>query len=459
MATDAFPPGPRTRVPLGHMPALQRDLLGFFREVQRNYGDVVGFRVGGRKVVVVSDPALIDQILVRDARRFEKTPVLKLPTSEALFGEGLLTSEGDLHRRHRRMIQPAFYPRRVREYGEIMTRWAEQWGRRWSDGDTVRMADEMRYLTLGIAAEALFGVQLEAELEEIREALEQMATAVRRINLPFARWIASLPIPANRRFHEGVARLDRIIYRLLREGRAAADRKDTLSLLAQARDDGDGQGLTDKQVRDHAMTLLLAGHDTTALATTYTWYLLAKHPSVGEKLRRELAEVLGGRAAAYDDLERLPYTRSVLMEAMRLWPPAYTVARTPKEDYPLGDYVAPAGCQLIMSQYVVQRNPRYYAEPDTFRPERWEAEGPWSMPRFTYYPFGGGPRTCIGEPFAWTEATLVLATLAQHWEGSVPGGYVPEVEPRITLEPRDGVPMTLHRREASAGPSSVATAT
>jgi cytochrome P450 len=423
---------------------MRRDMLGFMRQLHRDYGDLVEFRAAGRRIALVSAPELIERILVREPQRFTKSRVLTMYTSRQILGDGLLVSVGERHRRRRRLMQPAFRPPGIAQQAEIIARWARRWSQRWRPGQRVIMAQEMRRLTLGIAAEAFFGGDLLEEADELSEALASTLALFPRMTVPLADWVALLPLPSNRRFWRARDRLETTVHRLIeRRRRRPEDRADVLSLLLEAEAErGDVDG---RSVRDEVMTLLIAGHETTALALSWTWYLLSQHPATERRLRNELEAELGDRTPGYEDIERLTYTRWVLAESMRMFPPAFFVEREPREDFVLDGHRIPAGTQILMSQYLVHRDPRWYREPERFRPERWGEPGTEAMPRFSYFPFGGGPRTCIGEGFAWTEATLVLATLARSWR-AVPCGTQPVApEPLVTLQPRDGLPMQPKR--------------
>ena len=440
------PPGPPVR-PLQHVRAMQRDMLGLLDWLKQHHGPVAQVHLGDRRIVVVTDPALIEQVLVKDARSFTKTRVLKL--SKSVLGEGLLTSEGDFHLRQRRMIAPVFHRQMMERYAEAMTSCACECAQRWEEGQRVDMADEMMRLALLVVGRALFGADVTGEVATISRALATTRQTFHRLLLPMAGLLQRLPLPSNRENERAIAELDGVIYRLIDARRAegaSADRGDLLSLLLRAQDEDDGGRMTDKQVRDEALTLLLAGHETTAVALSWTWWLLGEHPQVEAKLHAELDAVLARRPATHADLGSLPYTKQVITEAMRLKPPAYTVGRRPVADYELGGYRLRRGAQMLMPQALVHRDPALYDEPDAFRPERWTDEFARSLPRFGYFPFGGGPRTCIGEGFAWCEAMIVLASLAQHFQPRLVEGFTPIAQPQITLRPKDGMPMTLHRR-------------
>ncbi len=374
----------------------------------------------------------------------------RLYMARHLLGDGLLTSEGDFHLRQRRLVQPAFHKQRIAAYAEAMTGYAQRLGERWQDGATVDMAQEMLRLTLGIVGKALFGADVESEANEISAALKDALGLFNRYLTPFAEILNRLPLPSNRRFERARARLDATIYRIIQERRATGqDRGDLLSMLLQARDEeGDGSGMTDAQVRNEAMNLFLAGHETTANALSWTWYLLSMHPGVEVKLLEELEEVLRGRLPTADDVPQLKYTRMVFAEAMRLYPPVWLISRQPVKDYQVGGYLVPAGSIVLMSPFLVQRDRRFYPDPYRFDPERWTPEAQAARPKFAYFPFGGGPRLCIGEPFAWMEGVLVLATLARDWHVRMVPEHPVALEPLITLRPKFGMRMVVERRKA-----------
>lgn len=449
--THALPPGPKGLPGAGIIFAYRRDPLGFLTRMARQYGDIVSLPFGPFRSVMLSDPDDIKELLVTQNRSFHRGPAhrwLKL-----LLGEGLLSSEGEFHLRQRRLIQPAFHRQRIAAYGEAMTHYALETSDRWRDGQPVDMAREMLRLTLGIVGKTLFDAEITEEAGEVGPASGFANTHMsNRSNQLFGMVWQQLPLPSNRRFRQARARLDATVYRMIAERRASGeDRGDLLSMLLLAQDaEGDGRGMTDQQVRDEAMTLFIAGHETTANALTWTWYLLAQHPEVAAKLHAELDAVLGGRAPTADDLPRLRYAEMVLSESMRLYPPAWGLVRTAAEEVHFGPYTVPKGTVISAVSYVVHRDPRFFPDPLRFDPERWTPEAKAARPRFAYFPFGGGPRQCIGEPFAWMEATLAMATLAQRWSLRLIPDQRIALLPIITLRPRYGLQMLPERRQAGA---------
>jgi cytochrome P450 len=329
-----------------------------------------------------------------------------------------------------------------------MTRYAERAQARWRDGARVDMHAEMMRLTLAIAGRTLFDADVESEAHDVAEAMELSLRMFGYAILPFGMLMEWAPLRWVRDLHRARRRLDALIFRMVADRRASGgDRGDLLSMLIEARDaEGDGSGMSDQQLRDEIVTLLMAGHETTANALTWTWYLLSRHPRVEARLHDELTGVLGARLPTAAAVPRLEYTRSVIAEAMRLYPPAWMIERRPLEDFEAGGYIIPSGTIVLMSQYLVHRDPRWWSEPQRFDPDRWTPECQSLRPKFAYFPFGGGARMCIGEHFAWMEEVLVLATIAQRWRMRYDGTTEPEPEPLVTLRPRDGMPMRLEQR-------------
>ncbi|MGH7451089.1 MAG: cytochrome P450, partial [bacterium] len=420
-----YPPGPGSKAPFQIIKTVRRDMVGFLKQVAGQYGDIAYFKAGPQHIFVLSHLDHIKEVLVTHNRHFIKSRGLQI--AKKILGEGLLTSEGEMHLRQRRLVQPAFHRQRIESYGSVMANYAARMSERWqNDAPTflnknskgqigMDMAQEMMQLTLTIAGKTLFDADVEAEAGEIGAALTTvMNLFMERLTTPLAGLLDILPLPSNFRFLKAKKRLDATIYRMINERRASGkDHGDFLSMLLLAQDvEGDGGRMTDLQVRDEAMTIFLAGHETTAIALTWTWYLLSQHPEVEAKLHAELEQVLGGRLPTVADLPQLSYTRMVLAESMRLYPPAYVIGRRALSDFAIGQYVVPAGGIILMSPYVLHHDARYYPEPEKFDPQRWTLEAEAQRPKFSYLPFGAGPRVCIGESFAWMEGILVLATVA-----------------------------------------------
>jgi cytochrome P450 len=423
------------------------DRLGFLAEMA-SYGDVSHMAVRGLHFYLINHPELIQDVLVTHHRSFIKSRALQ--AARRLLGVGLLTSEGELHLRQRRLVQPAFHRQRMAAYGQVMASYAAQTVDRWQTlgtGAAVDMSQEMMRLTLGIVGKALFDADVEGEAAEIGQALTEALHAVNRLLLPGGELAEKLPLSANQRAEQALQRLNATVYRIIAERRTnGEDRGDLLSMLLEAADEESGQQMSDEQVRDEAMTLFLAGHETTANALTWTWYLLAQNPAEERQLHHELDRVLAGRLPTVDDLPHLPYTRMVLSESMRLYPPAYVIGRQAVERYDVRDYVIEPGSTVFVSPFVMQRDPRYWFDFERFDPNRWTPEAMARRPKFSYFPFSAGPRNCIGEGFAWTEGILALATLTQRWQARLVLGHPVEMEPLITLRPKHGMRMVLYRR-------------
>jgi len=439
------PPGPsRARGPLIFY-RLVRQPLRMLEDAAR-YGDVVYLPALWRRVFFINHPDYIRDMLVTSAHKFEKSPAIK--SMKPVLGEGLLTSEGDFHLRQRRLAQPAFHRQRIASYGAVMAEYAGVWRSRWNDGRQVDLHTEMMSLTLAVVGKTLFDYDLAVDSGQIAQSLETMLEMFRFMMMPFARQMEELPLPGMMRLRRARERVDAIVRRIIRERRAEGrDHGDLLSMLLAAQDtEGDGGSMTDAQLRDESITLILAGHETTSNALTWAFYLLAKHPEAEARLHAELDSVLRGRLPSADDLPALPYAERVLAEAMRLYPPAYAVGRWALEDHAFGPYEVPKHSVVLSSQWVIQRDARFFPEPLRFDPDRWTPEARAARPKFSYFPFGGGNRVCIGEGFAWMEGILILATLAQQWRLRLVPGYRADLWPAVTLRPRNGMPMILERR-------------
>lgn len=459
MSSVLNPPGPKEKPFIGSLLRFRSDPLNFLLSLVREHGDVVLFKLGPQEVYLINHPDLIRDVLVTHNRNFIKSRGLQM--AKRFLGEGLLTSEGEFHRRQRRLAQPAFHRQRINQYAEAMVAYADRTRDRWRAGTTLNISEEMMRLTLAIVGKTLFDADVEAEAKEIGRALSDIMKLFDRITMPFPRLLNKLPLPSNFRFLKASRRLDETIYRIIYQRRASGeDRGDLLSMLLLAQDEeGDGTGMTDRQLRDEAMTIFLAGHETTANALAWTWYLLSQHPDVEARLHREIDSTLENRLPTADDVTRLRYVDMVFAESMRLYPPAWVMGRQVLEDYPINEYVARSGAIILMSPYVMHHDARYYPDPFRFDPERWTPEARAERPKFAYFPFGGGPRICIGEQFAWMEAILVIATIARKWRMRLSPGFRVEPKPMITLRQRYGLQMTLdERRPDYEGQPAAATA-
>ena len=439
-------PGPPWWQGLSVFYRLLRYPLGLFEEASGRYGDVACLPALWRRVFLISHPDHARDMLVTSAHKFEKSPAIK--SMKRVLGDGLLTSEGDFHLRQRRLAQPAFHRQRLSAYGAVMARYAAEWSARWQPGQRADLHAELMALTLAIVGKTLFDYDLTVDQEKISGSLDTFQGMFRVMLLPIAPLLERLPLPAMVRLRQARERVDEIVYRIIAERRASGrDHGDLLSMLLEAQDtEGDGGSMTDTQLRDEILTLMLAGHETTANALTWTFYLLAQNPEAEEKLHAELDAALAGRPPRVEDLPALPWTEMVLAESMRLFPPAYAVGRWSLEPHSFGGYEIPRHSVVISSQWIIHRDARFFPEPERFNPARWTPEARAARPKFAYFPFGGGNRVCIGEGFAWMESILVLATLAQRWRMRLVAGYRAEARPVITLRPRHGMPMLFERR-------------
>jgi cytochrome P450 len=438
--------GPRPRPLVGNLPEFARDPLGFLTSCAREYGDVVAIRLGQWPARVISHPDLAEELFITHNRSFVKHRFFWRHV-EALFGQGLLTSEGDFWLRQRRLAQPAFHRDRIAAYGRVMIELAEQTGGTWQAGETRDIHHEMMALTLRIVVRTLFAVDAPKDVAEfggaVDLAIKEIAARFRRpFKIPDA-----VPTPGNLRYRRALRHIDEFVHRIIAERRReGGDRGDLLSMLLAVRDE-DGTSMTDRQVRDEAVTLFLAGHETTAIALSWVWMLLSQHPEVDGKLAEELDLVLGRRTPEPADVPRLAYTQAIVQEGLRLYPPAWVIGREAVAPCDIGDHHIHVGMTVFVSPWVIHRDPRYYDRPDEFRPDRWLDGARSKLPRYAYLPFGAGPRLCIGNAFAMTEATLILATLARRFRPTLRDSKPITPFPSITLRPASPVRMTLNKRD------------
>jgi len=437
------PPGPKPHFLIGNVPLADSNPLAVFQRWAAEYGDIFYYRAGWIRVYFLNHPDLIEAVLVRQYQNLLKDRVIR--NSRWLFGEGLLTSEGETWKRQRRLTQPAFHRERIASYAGIMTQYTEQAAADWQDGAVVDLHREMMRLTLKIAVRTLFNVEPDGirEISQAADVLVRHMTGARMLMPSLARF---LPLPSMLEVRRAVRELDRTVYQIIdRRRRNRQDSGDLLSMLLEARDE-DGNDMDDQQVRDEVLTFLLAGHETTALALSWAFHLLAENPEANERLCAELDRVLGGRAPAISDLTALPYAEGVIKESMRLYPPAWGVGRTVAKEFELNGYRIPAGANVVMSQWVQHRDARFFPNPEKFDPGRWRTEASRNLPRFAFFPFGAGPRQCIGASFAMMESVLLLATMAQRFQPCAVPGHPVETLPSITLRPKRGVWMELRQR-------------
>jgi cytochrome P450 len=441
------PPGPRGEPVLGSLRPFAADILGFVTVVVREYGDLVQIRMPGRKVWILNRPADIEQVLLTQRANFVKHSFFWRHVT-AIFGNGLLTSEGDFWLRQRRLAAPAFHPDRIASYGAVMADYADRLAASWKDGEVRDVHRDMMRVTMEIVSKTLFDADVAEDLDEISRSFDLVIREIaKRFRRPIkiADWI---PTPGNLRYMRGVRMLDRLVTRVIADRRAnPGDRGDLLSMLLSARDD-DGRPMSDSQLRDEVITLFLAGHETTAISLSWTLFLLSKHPDAEAKIRAEIG-ALGDRLPGAADLHRLPFTEAVVREGLRLYPPAYVIGREALADCDLGGWRCEARTTIYFAPWVLHRDARFFPEPERFRPERWLDGSTAKLPKYSYIPFGGGPRICIGERFAMMEGVLVLGTLLRRVRLEM-AGPDPTPFPSITLRPEGGPVMRVHTQAVPA---------
>jgi len=437
--------GPRGVPLLGSLLEFGSDPLSFFTRCAHDYGDCVAFRLGRRPAFLLNHPDLIEQVLLADRGNFKKYSFFWRHTKR-VAEHGLLVLEGEAWRCERRLLQPAFHHERIKAYGELMVGCAERITATWQPDTVIAIDQEMRQLTGHVVTQTLFGTDVMAEIAQIRTAFDSInAEITRRFRNPvyLPDWI---PTPRNRRFQGAIAQLDNFVYGIIRKRRETASASnDLLSMLLQARYENGGR-LTDAQLRDEIVTFFLAGHETTALALSWAWYLMALHPKEDERVVAEIRTVLKGRPPSAAAAEHLRHVEHVLLETMRLYPPAYVIGREAMRDCKLDGYSIPAGATVFMSPWVMHRDLRYFEDPQAFHPARWDHDQMKRIPRYAYFPFGGGPRICIGNTFAMMEGILLLATIAQNFRFELLSEHPVTPDATVTLRPRYGIKMRLSRR-------------
>lgn len=440
-----LPPGPRALPVLGALVDYAKDPLAFIERCVREYGDVAYVEFLGQPTYVLQRPEHIEYVLVTRHRHYIKDRFQLRILGGRLLGNGLLTSEGDVWLRQRRLLQPAFHRQRLAAYGKVMAAQARRHFASWRDGEVRDVYADMMRLTLGIVIKCLFDLEMEGEEEAVGPALARvMEHFVKAQSLLFPDW---LPTPENLGYRAAVERLNAFVSGLIQRRREAGGDagEDLLSLLLHVQDEEGGR-MSDPQIRDEVLTLALAGHETTSITLAFCCHLLARHPEAQAALHRELDAVLGGREPTVEDLPALSFTELVVKESLRLYPPAWTLSRETVEEDEIAGWRIPIGAAVVMNPWTVHRDARFYEEPESFRPERWADGLEQRLPRFAWFPFGGGPRLCIGSGFALMEARLVLATLASRFRFErVPGDEV-ELLPSITLRPKHGVKVRLRAR-------------
>lgn len=445
-------PGPLPLDLLRSIPAIQRNPLAYLSECAKSYGDLTQFEVGRTQVFFINHPDLIRHVLQDNHRGYSKA-TLQYSQLATITGRGLLTNDGESWLVQRRLIQPAFHRQRLEALADGIVQDTRALSSSWQPGQVVDIDAAMLELTLGIVGKALFSIDLQSQAHSLSEAV---LTTLEHIVYKASHFLAapdSIPTARNLRFRSALLQLDRLVYAMITERRTLQEKlptaapDDLLTMLLNARDESTGKGMSDQQVRDEVLTLLIAGHETVASALTWSWALLAQHPAVRREMQRELDSSLNGRLPTASDMSKLTITRQVFEEAIRLYPPAWLITRTATAADELGGYPVPAGSLIIISPYVIHRKAEFWLEPEKFDPTRFRVEH-GGAPRYAYIPFGGGPRLCIGDRFAMLEAQLILATISQEWELDLPASEPLEIVPLVTLRPRAGMPMRIQRRKS-----------
>jgi len=452
-ASKSYPPGPRFLPRLVARRFFRSLATTSMTEAAQQFGDLVHFKAFGSHVYQINHPSLIEDFFLKNASKHRRGIVMQ--RAKTILGEGLLTSEEPLHMRQRRLVQPAFLRQRIDAYGEVIGHNASVLSSKWQSGTVIDLHIEMLELALRIVGKCLFDldVQSRAEVMKVSAAVDAFMGFIPLALLPFSTFVQRLPIPAMKRIRSGKAELDQMIYTIIDERRRSpGDRGDLLSMLLEATDvDADGTGMSDQQVHDECLTIMLAGHETTANALSFALWLLAQHQDIQQTLHEEASSVLGDRMATAADYPNLPYATAIFSETLRLYPPVWVAARTCEIPYEIEGYTIPRGAVLLAPQFVVHRDPRFYPNPLQFDPERFSPrnrELNKSRPRFAFYPFGAGSRQCIGEGLAWMEGVLSLATIARDYRlAPLPGASSQiALDPAISLRPKDGVPLLVERR-------------
>jgi cytochrome P450 len=452
-----FPPGPSSIIPGKIIRQFARDPISTLTKIADEYGDISHFKLGRQHVYLINNPDYIERILIYDHSNFKKGQ--RLQTAKRVVGEGLVTSEGEFHKKQRKLIQPLFLPKKISSYGAIMTDRALGMIQQWKDGSIVNIHAELMKVTLSIICKSVMNYEMGSkQAKDFAKAFSISKKYSSRLQHPVGHVLDHVPIlPKVAQASAARKTLDSIVYGLISERRkemkAGKDiaANDLLSRLIQVQDE-DGSIMSDKQLRDEIITILIAGHETTSNALTWTYYLLSQNPQAERKVFEEIDSVFIGNGQkqhlkpSVADLPKLKYVEKVFREAMRIYPPVWSMGRFVEEDYSLGIYTIPKGSSLLFSQYVMHHNSKYYNNPESFHPDRCTEEFTMHLPRFSYFPFGGGIRGCIGEPFAWQEGILLIATISSYWSTRLAPNERVKLEPGITLNPKKGIKMRLRAR-------------
>jgi len=445
MSTYRFPPGLRFNLPFYVFTKFRpADPIGLFRYLVETYGDISHYKIGRNHIIFLNDQAYIREVLVVQNDNFTKERTVR--RTQMLLGEGMITAEGDAHRSQRQVAQPAFHRQRVASYADTIVEEALRTRDAWLGQQQLDVAQEMMYLTLRIVARTLFGTELGAEVKELADAINRIMRLYNYlVALPAVETMIHLGVPGLAAFTPAKRTVDAIVYRMIEEHRRHPDRGDLLDMMLRSSETDTGHLSVDEYLRDQVITIFLAGYETVANALSWTWYLLSQNPEAEQKMHEEIRSIVGDRVPTVEDVPGLRYVEMVLAESMRLYPPAWAMGRQAREDFALGPYCFPAGTTVLISQFITHRDPRNFAEPLCFDPDRFAPAGKATFPKFAYFPFGAGFRQCIGESFAWMEGVLALATIAQKWKLSLLPGQRIEPQALITLRPKYGVKMAIQQ--------------
>ena len=440
--TATLPAGPKGLPIVGNALQFQRDPLAFMRRTQQQFGRMAHLRLGNETVVTFFRPEHVRYFLMEHPRNFIKPNLGNGANLKAFLGDGLLTTDGEFHRKQRRLVQPAFHKKRVEGYADVMVQFTQEMLETWQAGAEIDMAQSMQQLTLRIILKSLFNIDSPAQATTLGYAFNDMINNTRRRFSTLAKLERRLPLEKNRRREAGERTIDDFVYALIKQHRAEGqDVGDVLSMLLDAQDEGNT--MTDKQVHDQVLTFVAAGHETAQNTLSWTFYLLSQHPTVYKKLLAELQMVLAGRTPTVADLAKLPYLEWVINESWRYYPPAWLQGRRALEAFDLDGYHFPANTVALLSQWVTHNLPDIWGDPANFRPERWDPSSGQKVPQGAYFPFGGGPRMCIGMPFAEMETKLLVASILQRFTPRLVPGFPAVPQPRVTLRPKYGMHMIL----------------
>lgn len=439
-------PGSKITIPVFNILYFRKNPTKYLQDLSNKYGDLIKFKLGRQLILILNHPDLIKDVFVTNHHKFIKSKGLQL--AKIVLGEGLLTSEHELHARQRKMIQPSFSAKKIAYYCEIMTDITDKYQNNLQDNTEVDLTKEMMSLTLSIVCKALFDSQVESDRDQIQESLTTLVKMFDEVTNPLYYILKNSPLPKYKKFIQAKEFLDQIILKMINERRGNSEnRNDLLSFMLNAQDEDDKKGMSDKQLMDEAITLFLAGHETTANLLSWTFYLISQNPKVEAKIVEEIKNVLSNKVPNFEDIPNFVYLKKVLTESMRLYPPAWLIGRINTEDHSIKGYHIPKGTVILASQYTMHRDKRFYPDPLKFIPERWDDDKKTEIPRYAYFPFGTGPRVCIGEQFAWAEGTLLIAMIMQKWRFFLSKNQKIDINPLITMRPKYGMKMVVRKRE------------